>query len=382
MSARGPAAAADAPVTRLAAWTIDIPTETPEADGTLEWDSTTIVLVETEAGGDAGLGYTYASRAAFAVIEDVLAPCVLGRDAFAGAAVAADMLRQVRNIGRQGISACAIAAVDTALWDLRAKLCGQPLCNLLGRLRTHAPIYGSGGFTNYTRRQLERQLDGFVRELGCKFVKMKIGADPAADPARIAFAREVIGEAALMVDANGALERKQALALAHVCAEHGVVWFEEPLSSDDVAGLAWLRAHAPAPVAIAAGEYAWDVWALRTLLEAGAVDALQADATRCLGVTGFMQAAALAAAFHTPLSSHCAPTLHCHLSAATPMAHVEWFFDHARIERMLFDGAPEPRNGRIAPDLSRPGLGLALKRQDAMRLSEQSGRSLRGEWRL
>jgi L-alanine-DL-glutamate epimerase-like enolase superfamily enzyme len=104
------------------------------------------------------------------------------------------------------------------------------------------------------------------------------------------------------------------------------------------------------------------------MLEAGAVDVQQADATRCGGFTGFLQIAALCDAFHVDLSGHCAPALHLHAACAAPrMRHLEWFHDHVRIERMLFDGAPQPRNGEIAPDLTRSGNGLVFKREDAAR---------------
>ena len=145
-----------------------------------------------------------------------------------------------------------------------------------------------------------------------------------------------------------------------------MTWFEEPVSSDDVEGLRLLRDTAPAGMAIAAGEYGWDPFSLRHLLEAGAVDVLQADATRCLGTTGFAAAAALCEAYATPLSAHCAPALHVQLTcAARPAIHLEWFHDHVRIERLLFDGAVQPRGGLLEPDRDRPGIGLELKRSDA-----------------
>jgi L-alanine-DL-glutamate epimerase-like enolase superfamily enzyme len=119
---------------------------------------------------------------------------------------------------------------------------------------------------------------------------------------------------------------------------------------------------------IAAGEYGLDAWYFRRMLEAGAVDVLQADATRCGGITGFMQAAALCLGFQVDLSAHCAPSLHAHpCCAALPVRHLEYFHDHVRIEHLLFDGAPTPVGGVLSPDLSRPGLGLDLKRADAWR---------------
>src|SRR5207248_1073491 len=150
-------------------------------------------------------------------------------------------------------------------------------------------------------------------------------------------------EAQLYVDANGAYTRKQALAQAEAFAEIGVIWFEEPVSSDDLDGLRLLRDRSPAGIRIAAGEYGYDLFYFRRMLEAGAVDVLQADATRCAGVTGFLAAAALCEAHNMPFSAHTAPSLHTHLCcAAATVMNVEYFHDHARIERLLLDGAREP----------------------------------------
>jgi L-alanine-DL-glutamate epimerase-like enolase superfamily enzyme len=257
--------------------------------------------------------------------------------------------------------------VDVALWDLKAKLLGAPLVGLLGAARDAAPVYGSGGFTSYGVAELEAQLAGWV-ELGIPRVKMKVGTHPEADGARVRAARRAIGAATLMVDANGAYARKEALAKALAFAEAGVVWFEEPVSSDDLEGLRLLRDHGPAGMAIAAGEYGFDLVYFRRMLAAGAVDVLQADATRCLGITGFLGAARLCQAFGLGLSAHCAPTLHTHPAcAATPLVHVEYFHDHARVESMLFDGFRPPSGGALAPDRARPGLGIELKRADAER---------------
>jgi L-alanine-DL-glutamate epimerase-like enolase superfamily enzyme len=360
-----PVGAADA-IEGLTATAYTIPTEQPESDGTFAWHDTTIVIVEVRAGGRIGLGFSYADRAAAAVAERDLQRVLVGRDPFDIPAAWSAMVGAVRNVGRQGIAATAISAVDVALWDLKARLLGVSLIDLLGAARTSIPAYGSGGFCSYDDRTLARQLGGWA-DAGFRFVKMKVGRDPDADDHRARVAREAIGDdVELFVDANGAHDRSTALAAATMFAQHGVRWFEEPVSSDDVAGLRLLRDRAPAGMAIAAGEYGWDPFAFRTLLEAGAVDVLQADATRCLGITGFLQAAAICAAHNVPLSTHCAPALHVPLACATtPAIHLEYFHDHARIEPLLFDGAPEPRDGALAPDRSRPGLGLELKRADA-----------------
>jgi L-alanine-DL-glutamate epimerase-like enolase superfamily enzyme len=264
----------------------------------------------------------------------------------------------------------AISAVDNALWDLKAKLLAVPLLKLLGAARNAIHIYGSGGFTSYGNAQLKRQLSGWV-EQGIGMVKMKIGRVPANDPERVRAARAAIGKRAqLFVDANGAYARKQALHLAEEFAECNVRWFEEPVSSDDLAGLRLLRNRAPACMDIAAGEYGYDGGYFRRMLAAGAVDVLQADATRCGGITGYLHAAALCEAFEVPLSAHCAPTLHMHVACATRATrHIEYFHDHVRIEHLLFEGVPEPVDGCLRPDVERPGAGFSLKRLDAQRFA-------------
>jgi L-alanine-DL-glutamate epimerase-like enolase superfamily enzyme len=356
-----------APVASVDAAAYRIPTDAPESDGTIEWDSTTLVLVRVAAAGREGIGYSYATTASATLARDVLAGVLAGRDALQTAARNADMVRAVRNLGREGIAAMAISAVDVALWDLKGRLLGLPVAHLLGgAARDAVPAYGSGGFTSYDLARLREQLGGWAA-MGLGRVKMKVGREPRCDVERVRAARDAIGPGVeLFVDANGGYTRKQALAFAERFVEQGVSWFEEPVPSSDVAGLRLLRDRAPAGIDISAGEYGYEPNHFRRLLEAGAVDVLQADATRCCGLTGFMRAAALCDAFELPLSSHCAPALHVAACCCAPTAvHLEWFHDHQRIERMLFDGASEPRGGMLAPDLSRPGLGLDFKAQDA-----------------
>jgi L-alanine-DL-glutamate epimerase-like enolase superfamily enzyme len=146
------------------------------------------------------------------------------------------------------------------------------------------------------------------------------------------------------------------------------VWFEEPVSSDDLDGLRVLRDRAPAGMDVAAGEYGYDLAYFRRMLDAGAVDVLQADATRCAGITGFLGVAALCEARSLPLSAHTAPTLHLPLGLALePVRHLEYFHDHVRIEHLLFEGVRAPVDGLLSADRARPGLGIELKRSDAAR---------------
>jgi L-alanine-DL-glutamate epimerase-like enolase superfamily enzyme len=355
------------PISGISVGAYTVPTATPESDGTLAWTATTLVLVEARAGDATGIGYSYADTATARLVDQVLRDAVVGRDALGVTACWDAMVHVIRNLGRPGIVSMAIAAVDNALWDLKAKLLDVALVDLLGAARDAVPIYGSGGFTSYGVRELTEQLGGWARQ-GLTMVKMKVGRDAASDPARVHAAREAVGDAALFVDANGGYSRKQALALAERFGDDGVTWFEEPVSSDDLEGLNLLRNRMPPGMDVTAGEYGYDIGYFRAMLAAGAVDVLQADATRCAGITGFMRAAALCQAYHVPLSSHSAPALHVHpCCAATPVRHLEYFFDHVRIEGMLFDGAPSPRNGTLAPDRTRPGLGLEFRRADAAR---------------
>ncbi|HEY8490089.1 MAG TPA: enolase C-terminal domain-like protein [Dehalococcoidia bacterium] len=363
-----PFGAGGAAVDRLDVSAYTVPTDYPESDGTLAWDSTTAVVAQARAAGVTGLGYTYADTATARLISELLAAAVLGRDAMDIPGAWAAMVGAIRNLGRPGIASMAIAAVDSALWDLKARLLGVPLVALLGSVRDAVPVYGSGGFTSYPPDRLQAQLGGWAAA-GIRAVKMKVGRQPEADPHRVRAAREAIGPGTeLFVDANGAYSRKQALALAEEFARSGVTWFEEPVSSDDLAGLRLLRDRAPAGMEIAAGEYGYDLPYFRRMLEAGAVDVLQADATRCAGVTGFLAVGALCQAHGLPLSAHTAPSLHAHVCCAlTPVRHVEYFHDHARIEALLFEGALTPVDGALRPDRSRPGTGLTLKRTDAER---------------
>jgi len=279
------------------------------------------------------------------------------------------MRKAARNAVVTGLVTLAISAVDVALWDLKARLLGLPLADLLGRARRSVPAYGSGGFTSYDERQTREQLAGWVERDGIPRVKIKIGESwgtaERRDLDRVALARKVIGsEAELYVDANGGYGTGQAIRVARELADYGVTWFEEPVSSQDLAGLAAVRRQTLPDVA--AGEYSWSLADSARLIDAGAVDCLQLDVTRCGGITEFLRGAALAQAHSLQVSAHCAPNLHARIGVAVPsLRHVEYFHDHQRIERMLFDGALSPAGGNLAPDPAEPGLGLRLKARDA-----------------
>ena len=356
---------ADPAVERLDVAAYTVPTEQPESDGTLEWDSTTCVVVQARGGGRTGLGYTYGPAACGALVSQVLAEEVRGRPALAVPAAWEAMVRRCRNAGRPGVVSMAIAAVDTALWDLAARLLDVPLVVLLGRARDHVPVYGSGGFPTWDDATLTRHLEHWTGELGATAVKIKVaeswGTRTDRDLARVRRVRDVVGDGVeVFVDANGGYTRGQARRVGSSLDDLGVTWFEEPVSSDDLPALAELRGELAADVA--AGEYAFDLAYAQRMVAARAVDCLQLDVTRIAGITEWRRAAAVAAASGLDVSGHCAPALHLAVAASVPnLRHLEYFVDHARLEPLLFDGVPPVRNGRMVPPLDTTGTGLTLR---------------------
>ena len=355
-------------IERLDVSAYTVPTERPEADGTLTWDATTIVVAEPVADGVTGLGYTYATAACGRLISDVLTERVIGKDAMDTGGCWLEMVRAIRNLGRPGVCSMAIAAVDTALWDLKAKLLGVPLVSLLGQAHDSVIAYGSGGFTTLADDELRAQIDHWIADLGLRHVKIKIGEDRGRryrnDIRRTELVRSRIGDdRELFVDANGAYSTKGAVRVSRAFDELGVSWFEEPVSSDHLDSLALVRS--ATAIDVAAGEYGYDLFYFERMCSAGAVDCLQADITRCAGLSEWLRVAALADAHGLEISGHCAPSLHLHPACAIAnIRHLEFFSDHERLEKMMFEGAAEPRGGLLCPDLNRSGFGLELRRSD------------------
>ncbi len=272
------------------------------------------------------------------------------------------MRRACRNFGTRDLVMQAISAVDIALWDLKARLAGVSLCSLFGQVHREVPVYGSGGFTTLDHEQLAEQVAGWA-EAGCAAMKIKIGEswgrEVGRDLDRVRQLRDLAGpQVELMVDANGGYARGQAVRVGHVLDELGVVWFEEPVSSDDQPGLGVVAAALRADVA--AGEYAADLDDVAGLCRV--VDCIQLDVTRCGGYTGWLRAATVAQSHHLDVSGHCAPSLHAQVAGAVPhLRHVEWFVDHARLEPLLVDGLPPVHGGALHPDPAAPGHGMTLR---------------------
>ncbi len=368
----GSSDAVTAPVEAIAAAAYTVPTDRPEGDGTLTWDKTTIVVVHASGAGERGLGWTYATPACARLVADVLGDAVTGLEVADVPRALETMVRACRNYGRPGIASCAISAVETALWDLKARVLGVPLASLLGRGRDEVPIYGSGGFTTYDDATTRAQVEKWVGEWSIPRVKIKIGESWGTrverDLERVRLVRSLVGDdVEVYVDANGGYTRKEAVRVGHCMFEESrVTWFEEPVSSDDLDGLREVRDQVP--IDVAAGEYGWDLVYFDRMVAAGSVDCLQIDVTRCGGYLEWQRAASLAGARSLEVSGHCAPNLHAHVGAGVPnLRHLEYFHDHHRIEHMLFDGVLDPKGGALVPDLSRPGNGMALKEADAER---------------
>jgi L-alanine-DL-glutamate epimerase-like enolase superfamily enzyme len=255
------------------------------------------------------------------------------------------------------------------LWDLKAKVLGQPLHRLLGACRDEVPVYGSGGFVSLSDEELVEQLHHWTRDLGASMVKIKVGenwgTNPRRDLSRTELTASTVGpDVQVFVDANGGYTPGQARRLGQAYDDLGVTWFEEPVSSESLDDLALLRSALRADVA--AGEYLSSARAAEAMCRAGAVDCLQLDVTRCVGISGWLKAAAVAESYGLQVSGHCAPSAHLAVAASVPnLRHVEFFSDHERVEQLLFDGVIIPIDGSCRLDDKSVGNGLTLRPEAA-----------------
>jgi D-arabinonate dehydratase len=268
----------------------------------------------------------------------------------------------VRGAGRKGAAFQAISTIDNALWDLKAKALGVPLYRLLGPAHKSVPVYGSGGWTNYTEDELVREQSRLV-ESGHLRTKMKVGKDfgkaEREDVTRLAAVRHALGDnIEIFVDANNGYYAKQAIRIAEEFAEFNIGWFEEPVLADDIPGLAAIAQSISIPVAT--GEHEYTKYGFRDLITAGAVDIVQADIGRVGGVTEWMKVAHLAAAFNLPMAPHAYCYLHIHPAMATQNLKVVELLDIERIPMELYLVDPaKPEGGALKPD-DRPGNGVQL----------------------
>ncbi|GAA3388887.1 L-talarate/galactarate dehydratase [Cryptosporangium minutisporangium] len=314
------------------------------------------------ANGHEGVGFSYSKRAGgpaqFAHANQV-APELLGEDPNDIGRLWTKLVWAGASVGRSGAATQAVAAIDVALWDLKAKRAGLPLAKLLGAYRDSVRCYDtSGGFLH---EPVERIVENAVaaRGAGIGGVKIKVGhPSPAVDLARVGAVRERLGDdVPLMVDANQQWDRTTAQRMGRALEEFGLVWIEEPLDAYDAAGHAALARSLDTP--IASGEMLTSVAEHAELIHYDAVDVLQPDAPRIGGITQFLRLAALAEQRHLTLAPHFAMEIHVHLAAAYPsepwVEHFDWLHP-------LFNERLHIADGRLHLS-DRPGLGVTISDQ-------------------
>ena len=320
------------------------------------------VHIYTDEGYE-GLGICQAAPGTRQVIETALKDVLIGQDPFAIEKLWNDMFWRVRGYGRKGVALCALSGVDIGLWDLKAKALGLPLYRLLGPYAESVPIYGSGGWTNFSQDELVAEMTDYV-EQGIKRVKMKVGKDfgrsEREDIQRLAAVRKAVGDdVAIYVDANNGYYAKQAIYMAREFEQFQVGWFEEPVLADDIQGLAEIRRAINIPVAT--GEHEYTKYGFKELIAGGGADIVQPDVSRVGGVTEWMKVAHMAHASNLPVAPHAVQLVHLHLTCATPNLKVVEYMNMAlETDRLWYTEFPQQRDGMWAPFPDRPGLGLEL----------------------
>ncbi|GAA1764562.1 L-talarate/galactarate dehydratase [Kocuria aegyptia] len=349
--------------------TATLPLSTPISDAKVftgrQRPMTEVVFLFAEIAteqGHTGVGFSYSKRAGgpaqYAHAKEV-AEGLVGEDPNDIARVYDKLLWAGASVGRSGVATQALAAIDVALWDLKAKRAGLPLAKLLGAHRDSVRTYNtSGGFLNASLEEVKDRATRSLEE-GIGGIKIKVGLpDSAEDLRRVAGVREHIGaDVPLMVDANQQWDRATALRMGRRLEEFDLVWIEEPLDAYDAEGHAQLAAALDTP--IATGEMLASVAEHVRLIESRACDIIQPDAPRVGGITQFLRLAALADQRGLGLAPHFAMEIHLHLAAAYPrepwVEHFDWLDP-------LFEERLETRDGRmLVPD--RPGLGVTLSAQ-------------------
>ncbi|MFZ3567081.1 L-talarate/galactarate dehydratase [Streptomyces sp. BH097] len=348
---------------------VTLPLATPISDAKVltgrQKPMTEVVFLFAEietAGGHSGIGFGYSKRAGgpaqFAHAKEI-ADNLIGEDPSDIGRLWTKLVWAGASVGRSGVATQAIAAIDIALWDLKAKRAGLPLAKLLGAHRDSVQTYNtSGGFLHTpTEQVLENATASLASGIGG--IKIKVGnPDRKADLARLTAVREHIGDdVPLMVDANQQWDRPTAQRMGRAMEEFGLVWIEEPLDAYDAQGHAALAASLDTPVAT--GEMLASVAEHVELIKANACDIIQPDAPRIGGITQFLKLAGLAEHHNLQLAPHFAMEIHLHLAAAYP---IEPWVEHFDWLEPLFNERLETRDGRMHVS-SRPGLGITLSEQ-------------------
>ncbi|WP_277554811.1 mandelate racemase/muconate lactonizing enzyme family protein [Halobaculum limi] len=355
-------------ITEVESVPISIPLSEPVsfATRTVEHRDHAVTFVRTEDGYE-GVGYTLGYDGAGLIadaVEELLAPMLVGQNPHHTTDLWQRMFEGTYQIGRKGLLLRAIATIDIALWDIRAKAAGLPLHEFIGAARESVPAYASGGYyrgegVDGLREEMETYLDR-----GHVAVKMKVGRRSLeTEEKRVAAAREVLGpERTLMLDANGAwTDTGEALRACRRFAPYDPYFIEEPVKADSVELMARVREGLDYP--LAAGELEFSRYGFAELLRAGAVDVVQPDATVCGGITEWLRVAHTAASHDIPVVPHYNPHLHAHLVASVENGGmVEYFYRDRDIK--VFDdlivNPPTPEDGKLTP--RGPGHGVRIDR--------------------
>lgn len=315
------------------------------------------VRLRNEQGAE-GLGYTYTVGSGGGAIHNLiqrdLAGLLEGQDESRIEALWQRMWWQLHYVGRGGIAAFAISAVDIALWDLGCRRLGTPLWRVLGGHDPRVPAYAGGIDLQHPLDRLLAQTEAHLAQ-GLRAIKMKVGRERLReDLDRVAAVREMLGaDIPLMVDANMGWRVDQAVAASRALAAYGVFWLEEPTIPDDVAGHARIAREGPLP--IAAGENLRTLYEFQNLIDLGGVSFPEPDASNCGGISVWMKVARLAEARNLPVTSHGVHDIHVHLLAAVPNGsylEVHGF----GLDRFLAEPLTIQDGVAVAPD--RPGHGI------------------------
>ncbi|MHA6760706.1 mandelate racemase/muconate lactonizing enzyme family protein [Streptacidiphilus sp. PAMC 29251] len=353
-------------IVAASAYLIDVEVEQERTDAVQAFLKQETVLVEIRTDdGRTGVGYSYTigtgGRSVLAMLQEHLLPRLPGQDARVVEAIWFDLFAATRATTVGAITSLALAAVDTALWDLRCLRADEPLWQLAGGFRRQVPLYDTeGGWLHLSTEEL---VAGALasQAAGWHGIKLKVGKPSAGqDVERLRAVRDAVGAGMeIMVDANQSMTHAEARRRAAAFEPFDLAWFEEPLPADDVAGHVLLSNSTSIPVAV--GESLYSIGQFRDYLARGAASIVQVDAARVGGITPWLKVAHLAEAFNVQVCPHFLMELHVSLAAAVPNGR---YVEHIPQLRAITEGQLEIIDGHaVAPD--RPGLGITWD-QDAI----------------
>jgi L-alanine-DL-glutamate epimerase-like enolase superfamily enzyme len=346
-------------IIRAEAFLVDLEVETVRTDAVQSFLKQETIFVELASDdGNTGVGYAYTigtgGGAVLSMLRQHLLRRLIGRDAREVEALWVDQFASTRATTVGAITSLALAAVDTALWDLRCRRAGEPLWRLAGGYRRKVPLYDTeGGWLHLSTDELVRGALA-SQAAGWRGIKLKIGKPRAhEDVERLTAVREAVGpDLDIMVDANQSMTSAEAIRRAAAFANLDLCWFEEPLPADDISGHRRLAASTSIPIAV--GESMYSVGQFREYLAAGAASIVQVDVARVGGITPWLKVAHLAEAFNVSVCPHFLMELHVSLTAAVPngayVEHIPQLRAITAAEMVVVDGYA------VAPDT--PGLGI------------------------